>query len=220
MPRSSLRLSIVRGEIDGVLRRLADLPPSADVVGLRAKAEEYLGEVNGWITSPPTPDASEELMRRVLKLRVRVAKLDRQGPQVVTAQGVRIGQRGPAIKPGDRLVLDWPAPPQGVWKVVGLRVTEEASAFHLVEALAHESRLIDESVPCSTFAPYVQPWELDALSPTVPREVDPERLALPSVTVHFTEHTLVVGSRLRLRMQNRHQGKALNFRAALFVREL
>jgi hypothetical protein len=138
----------------------------------------------------------------------------------MTVQGLRIEQLGRPIDPGARLVLEWPAPAEGVWKLIGLRVTEEASAFDLGEALADQAKLIETPLPCAIFVPYVQPWELQALSPTVPSDVEPLRLALPAVLVRFSEHTLVVGSRLRLTVENRHREQALHFRAVLFVHEL
>jgi|HubBroStandDraft_4_1064222.scaffolds.fasta_scaffold323492_1 hypothetical protein len=223
MAPPSFRFSIARDAVEAVLRRLTTLPPSADVVGLRTKAEEYLGEVEGWSQSPPTPSVSEELMRSVLKLQIKVGKLERDGPEgavAMTAYGVRVDSTGQPIQPGARLTLDWPVPAHGVWKFIGLRVTEEASAFDLLEVWAHQTRLSEISMPCAVFAPYIQAWELDSLSPTVPREVDPERFALPAAAVRFAEHALVVGSHLRLKVANRHSAKALRFRAALFVSEL
>jgi hypothetical protein len=136
----------------------------------------------------------------------------------MTVHGVRLEQTGPPIDPGARVVLEWIAPPEGVWKVVGLRVTEQASAFDLVEAVAHQASLIEAPVPCAIFVPYVEPWELEALSPTMPSDVDPLRIALPAVAVRLSEHALVVGSRLRLKVENKHRDTALHFRATLFVR--
>lgn len=136
----------------------------------------------------------------------------------MTVQGVRLGQPGLPIEPGARVVLDWPAPSQGVWKLIGLRVTEETSAFDLVEALARQASLIEAPVPCAIFAPYLQRWELEALSPTMPRDVDPLRIALPAVAVRLSQHVLVVGSRLRLMVENKHRDRALHFHAVLLLR--
>lgn len=223
MAPASFRFSIARDAVEAVLRRLTTLPPSADVVALRTKAEEYLGEVEGWSQSPPTPSLSEELIRGVLKLQIKVGKLERdgaEGPVPMTAYVVRVDSTGLPIHPGACLMLDWPVPAHGVWKLIGLRVTEEASAFDLLEAWAHQTRLFEISIPCAVFAPYIQAWQLDALSPTVPREVDPGGLVLPAAAVRFAEHVLVVGSHLWLKVANRHSGKGLRFRAALFVSEL
>jgi hypothetical protein len=136
----------------------------------------------------------------------------------MTVQGVRLGQPGLPIEPGARTVLEWPAPSQGVWKLIGFRVTEESSAFDLVEALAHQASLIAGPVPCAIFAPYLQRWELEALSPTMPSAVAPLRIALPAVAVRLSQHVLVVGSRLRLTVENKHRDRALQFHAVLFVR--
>jgi hypothetical protein len=73
-------------------------------------------------------------------------------------------------------------------------------------------------VPCAIFAPYLQLWELEALSPTMPRDVDSLRIATPAVAVRLSQHVLVVGSRLRLTVENEHRDRALHFHAVLFLR--
>ena len=57
------------------------------------------------------------------------------------------------------MVVEWPAPPEGVWKLVGIRVAEEASVFDLVEVLAHQSKLVETPIECAIFLPNVQLWE-------------------------------------------------------------
>jgi hypothetical protein len=52
------------------------------VKDLRAKAEEYLCEVDGWSTSPPTAEARDKLMKRALGLHVEVARLERKEPRL------------------------------------------------------------------------------------------------------------------------------------------
>lgn len=47
---------------------------------MRARAESYLREADGWSTSPPTVEERERLMKRVLGLHTAVAKLERQRP--------------------------------------------------------------------------------------------------------------------------------------------
>jgi hypothetical protein len=78
----SRRLALARDAIEIVLRRLGDLPPSPEVKDLRAKAEEYLCEVDGWSTSPPTAEARDKLMKRALGLHVEVARLERKEPRL------------------------------------------------------------------------------------------------------------------------------------------
>jgi len=76
----SRRLALARDAIEIVLRRLAVLPASPEVEELRARAESYSREADGWSTSPPTVEERERLMKRVLGLHTAVAKLERQRP--------------------------------------------------------------------------------------------------------------------------------------------
>lgn len=62
-----------------VLRRLAALPSAPrEVEELRAKAVGYLQETDAWPTTPPTVEEREKLMKRMLKVHVDVAKLERR----------------------------------------------------------------------------------------------------------------------------------------------
>jgi hypothetical protein len=63
--------------IDVVVRRLSALPASAEVKDLRHRIEESLREADRSRVSPPSPEELERLMRRVLRLHVEVAKLER-----------------------------------------------------------------------------------------------------------------------------------------------
>jgi hypothetical protein len=78
MADSSRRRSTVKAAIENILHRLSALPPSAEVETLRGRAVAYLGETDGWTPSQPTVEETEQLMRRVLKLHVELAKLERQ----------------------------------------------------------------------------------------------------------------------------------------------
>jgi hypothetical protein len=73
----SRRLALVKDAIEIVVRRLSALPASPEVEELRTRAQDYLREADGWSTSPPTVEERERLMKRVLKLHVEVAKLER-----------------------------------------------------------------------------------------------------------------------------------------------
>jgi hypothetical protein len=78
MAHPSRQLGPVGDPIDVVLRRPLALPPSPEVEQLRAKAEECLNETDGWKVLPPTNDERDKVMKRVLKIHVEVAKLERQ----------------------------------------------------------------------------------------------------------------------------------------------
>lgn len=73
----SRRLAITREAIEIVMRRLAVMPPSPEIDELRAKAEHFRREVDGWAVAAPTAEARDKLMKRVLKLHVEVARLER-----------------------------------------------------------------------------------------------------------------------------------------------
>jgi hypothetical protein len=77
MAQSSRRRSAVKNAIDEVLRRLSALPTSPGVEAVRAKAEGYLRETDSWTASQPVALEKERLMKRVLKLHVDVAELER-----------------------------------------------------------------------------------------------------------------------------------------------
>jgi hypothetical protein len=70
-------LSILRDAIEVVLRRLALLPPSAEVEELKARAEECIKEAKGWSRSPPGPEERDRVSKRLLELHAEVAKLER-----------------------------------------------------------------------------------------------------------------------------------------------
>jgi len=76
----SRRLSVARDALDIVLRHLEAMAPSPKVEELRARAAEYLRELDGWKVSPPATADKDKLMKRVLKLHTEVAKLEREGP--------------------------------------------------------------------------------------------------------------------------------------------
>jgi hypothetical protein len=77
---ASLRLFRVKDAIDVVVRRLSGLPRSSEVEQLRLKIEESRREADAWNISPPMAEERDRLMRRVLKLHVEVAKVERQIP--------------------------------------------------------------------------------------------------------------------------------------------
>jgi hypothetical protein len=56
------------------------LPRSSEIEELRLKIEESQREAAGWKVSPPKDEERDRLMRRVLKLHVEVAKVERQIP--------------------------------------------------------------------------------------------------------------------------------------------
>ena len=78
--RESRELALVRDAVDVVLRRLAKLPAAPEVEELRFRAGDYVQLARGWQSAKPTAEQSETLMKRVLKLHVELAKLERQVP--------------------------------------------------------------------------------------------------------------------------------------------
>ena len=78
MAQSSRRRSAVKDAIDDIVRRLSALPSSPEVEASRAQAEEYLREKDAWSDSQPVAREKEQLMKRVLELHLKVAKLERK----------------------------------------------------------------------------------------------------------------------------------------------
>lgn len=75
------RLSVLRDAMTVVLRRLAILPPSAEVEALKAQAEACEKETKGWSRSPPTHEDRDRLSKRLLQLHAEVARLERPRPR-------------------------------------------------------------------------------------------------------------------------------------------
>jgi hypothetical protein len=71
------RLTLVLTAIDVVLRRLSTLEPSLDVDELRTRAEACREHVQRWRKVQPTVEEGEKVMKRVLRLHVDVAQLER-----------------------------------------------------------------------------------------------------------------------------------------------
>jgi hypothetical protein len=78
MAQSSRRRSAVKDAIDDIVRRLSALPSSPEVDAFRAQAEEHLREKDAWSDSQPVAREKEQLMKRVLELHLKVAKLERK----------------------------------------------------------------------------------------------------------------------------------------------
>jgi len=76
MALQARRLAVVKNATDIVIRRLAALPPSAEVLELQAKAEECRREVDGWSASPPSAADSDKFMERLFMLHIAVGKLE------------------------------------------------------------------------------------------------------------------------------------------------
>ncbi len=68
----------MRDSLEGVVCRLAGLPPSPGGEVLRVRAGDYLQQARGWRYSCPTRHEREALMQRVLALLAEVAKLERE----------------------------------------------------------------------------------------------------------------------------------------------
>ena len=78
MAQSSRRRSAVKDAIDDIMRRLSALSSSPEAEALRAQAEEYLRDRDAWSDSQPVAREKEQLMKRVLELHLKVAKLERK----------------------------------------------------------------------------------------------------------------------------------------------
>lgn len=70
---------MAKAAIENILHRLSALPPSPEAEALRAKAVEYMREVDAWTSTQPSAQEKERLMKRALKLHTEVAKLERLG---------------------------------------------------------------------------------------------------------------------------------------------
>ena len=79
-PLTPQRLAPVRDAISVVVRRLSALRASPEVLEMKARAEEYIRETEAWSSSPPAAKEREDLMKRLLKLHVDVAKLEGKAP--------------------------------------------------------------------------------------------------------------------------------------------
>lgn len=73
----STRLSIVKQGLTDILERLAELPNSARVRELRAKAMSYERAARTWDTQPPSEEQRSAMMRCVIDLNVEVMGADK-----------------------------------------------------------------------------------------------------------------------------------------------
>src|SRR5439155_22605887 len=78
MPGPSRRLSLVRETVEVILRRLRQLSPSTQVNDISARVDECRREAETWTRSVPNEER-EQLMKRLLRLHVEVAKLEGPG---------------------------------------------------------------------------------------------------------------------------------------------
>jgi hypothetical protein len=77
---SSRQFAVIKNAIYIVVSRLSPLPSTPEVEELRARAEDCRREVDGWSTSPPSPEESDRFMERLFMLHIDVAKLEREEP--------------------------------------------------------------------------------------------------------------------------------------------
>lgn len=78
MPKESTRFSIVAYSLQDSLERLRDMPTTAKVRELRAKAESYERAVRTWTFRPPSEEQRASMVKLVLELNVEVMGLGRQ----------------------------------------------------------------------------------------------------------------------------------------------
>jgi hypothetical protein len=76
----SRRFTIARDAVELVALRISALPPSKEVDALRARAEDYQREVDGWRVAEPGTEGRNQTMNRILELYVEVAKWERRAP--------------------------------------------------------------------------------------------------------------------------------------------
>ena len=77
---SSRQFAVIKNAIYIVVRRLSPLPSTPEVDELRARADEYRREVDGWSTSPPSAEEGDQFMERLFMLHIEVAKHEREKP--------------------------------------------------------------------------------------------------------------------------------------------
>ncbi len=69
-PAKSTRLSIAKQGLTDILERLSEMPPSARVRELRAKAMAFERVVRNWDRSPPSEEQRAAMMKCVIDLNV------------------------------------------------------------------------------------------------------------------------------------------------------
>jgi glycerol-3-phosphate dehydrogenase len=76
------RFEVVRQAIDVLFRRLERLPPSEETAELRTRVRDCMRRAGEWTASPPPDQERDELMKHVLALHVKLAKLEGQVQQI------------------------------------------------------------------------------------------------------------------------------------------
>jgi hypothetical protein len=74
MARESTRLAIIEQALADTLERLGELPSSAHVRALSAKALSYQRRVREWVVSPPSEQQRSLMVDLVLELNIAVMK--------------------------------------------------------------------------------------------------------------------------------------------------
>jgi len=75
---SSKRTDLARGAVDAAVAALASLPDSDEKSRLLVEAESCARAIQSWPDRPPTSEEREAMMKRVLRLHVAVAALQRE----------------------------------------------------------------------------------------------------------------------------------------------
>lgn len=88
-------IGLVLDAIDIVLHRLEGLRPSPDVDAVRVTAMSRLREAQAWERDWPSLEAQEHLMKRVLDIHARAARLETSS-----------GNRAPRVAPAQRACAD------------------------------------------------------------------------------------------------------------------
>lgn len=74
---SSKRTNLALGAVNAAVAALASLPDSDDKRRLLVEVESCARAIDAWTGQPPTAEAREAVMKRVLALHVAVAGLQR-----------------------------------------------------------------------------------------------------------------------------------------------
>ncbi|MEO8878318.1 MAG: hypothetical protein ABI461_22175 [Polyangiaceae bacterium] len=80
-PAKSTRVSIAKQGLTDILERLSEMPPSARVRELRAKAMAYERVVRNWERTPPSEEQRGAMMKCVIDLNVETMSEGQKEPK-------------------------------------------------------------------------------------------------------------------------------------------
>jgi hypothetical protein len=80
MAHPSRRLALIDNAIDLARVHVATQRSTFELDKLRGRIDACLEQAERWVREPPTDEQREQLMRRVLKLHVDTARIEREMP--------------------------------------------------------------------------------------------------------------------------------------------